>query len=106
MIPKTALDEKNMDKTNPSESSPVLGFLIKSCKKCIKTELSFSPGTTSLIRPYKFLSKSTEIGNKGMSVNKKMIAEGIAITRLNAMEAALSRMPTVFTCTIKKLVTS
>lgn len=35
-----------------------------------------------------------------------MMAGGIAMTRLKAMEAALSRMPTVFTWPIKKFTTS
>jgi hypothetical protein len=106
MMPITALDEKNMDKTKPSERRPLRGLLMKSVKKPINTELFFSPGITSLIRLYKLCSNSFDMGNKGINVNKKIIAGGMAITKLKAMDAALSWMPTVFTWPKKKLMTS
>jgi hypothetical protein len=39
-------------------------------------------------------------------VKKKIIAGGIAITKLKAMADALSFIPTFFTCLAKKLITS
>lgn len=101
-----ALEEKNMDKIKPIESKPVLGLLMKSFKNPIKTELFFSPGTTSRIRLNKFCSNASDIGKKGMRVNKKIIAGGMAIIKLKAMEAALSWIPTVFSWATKKLTTS
>jgi hypothetical protein len=46
------------------------------------------------------------MGNKGIKVNRKMMAGGIAITKLNAMAEARSVIPTVFTWAIKNFMTS
>jgi hypothetical protein len=72
----------------------------------IRLALFFSPGITSRIRLYKPSSKSTEIGIKGIKVNRNMIAGGMAMTRLKEIADALSVIPTVFTCLIKKSTTS
>ena len=72
----------------------------------MRTELFFCPGTTSLIKPYNCCSNCLEIGKKGIRVKRKMMAGGIAITKLKAMEEALSVTPTVLTCLIKKFTTS
>ena len=46
------------------------------------------------------------MGIKGINVKRKIIAGGIAITKLKAIAEALSVIPIVFTCPIKKLITS
>ena len=97
-MPNTAFEEKYNERMNPNESKPVLGLRMKSCKKVISGELRSCPGMISRMRLYKPFSNSFEMGRYGISVNKKIMAGGIAITKLKEIAAALSFMPMVFIC--------
>jgi hypothetical protein len=105
-MPIIALEENNNDKAKPSDNKPLRGLLIKSSRNLINAELSFCPGITSRIRSYNSFSTRFGMGRNGISVKRKMIAGGIAITKLNAMDEARSLIPTVFTWPKKNWITS
>jgi hypothetical protein len=46
------------------------------------------------------------MGRKGIRVKRKMMAGGMAITKLKEMADARSVIPTVFTCPKKNMITS
>lgn len=101
-----AFDEKNIDSKKPSDNNPFLGLLIKSCRKLMSTALSFSPGITSFISPYISSWNRWVMGKNGINVKRKIMAGGIAMTKLNAIAEALSVIPIVLTCPKKNLITS